>query len=294
MAIRYGYDTTGRTIWRVESDVEPGHELICSACKRALPYPETFTRGTDRDPFAVVCRSCRPHAYAEILYKGRMVICQGAGRLLVDGWPEDPRGVQVEHVEYGPGFIEKAATADLVWVRYWDKDRPGLLASRVNAHIQRTTDLFRRDTVEPEIVEWVLRRLENGQYVPEGRLTVLRVNRAYNIWINQGWRECGILGVIPSEYAVLGEYVMPNGSSTLKRLELVQDLETYSGIVPSHRELRSMSYFRLPKKWLRAVCEGAGEWWYGEPQQTRKRPKEPLEIWRARYPDEPYPGGNGE
>jgi hypothetical protein len=134
--------------------------------------------------------------------------------------------------------------------------------------------------------------LEKGQErrIPDAPLTVLQVDRAYNIAINQGWRPCGVLGVIPSEFKAILEYEMPRGSSALKIVDLVQDLEAYSGIVPWPWNSRSVSYFGLPKKWLRAVCEGSGEWWYGRPQQSRKVPKEPLKEWAERYPDEPYPG----
>lgn len=288
MAMRYGICTKGRTVWRVEAGIEPGHELKCAHCKRALPRPETFTRGDGNDPFAVVCRFCRPFEYDEILYQGRMVRCRGSGRLLVESWPEDPRGVQVVHPDYGAGFVEKAAMADLVWVRYWDKNRPGLLASRINAHLARVpNDVYRYNTVDQVIVDFVLHLIEKGAHVPDALLTALQVDRAYHIYINQGWRTGGVLGTIPSEFKAIIEYEMPNGSSALKIIDLVQDLDTYNGIVPYPWNSRGVSYFSLPKKWLRAVCEGSGEWWHGEPQQTRKTPRPPLETWAAKWPGEP-------
>ena len=125
----------------------------------------------------------------------------------------------------------------------------------------------------------------------EAKMTTLRIGRCYKMLVNQGWRETDVLGIIEEEGKAIVEYIMPNGSTSLRIIPLEVDLETYGGMVLCPWEYKNVSYFRLPKKWLRAIC-WAGSYWYGEPQQSSRIAPEPEKLWTERYPNEPLEAEN--
>jgi len=90
------------------------------------------------------------------------------------------------------------------------------------------------------------------------------VGLAYQLWVNQGWREAAVLAILDKE--ALLEYQMPNGSTSLRIVPKCSDL---NGTIETAtcKAWRSVSYWRVPRKWLRELAE-TGEPWIGTPQQS--------------------------
>lgn len=89
----------------------------------------------------------------------------------------------------------------------------------------------------------------------------LYVGDWFEININQGFRDAEILAVIGHEALI--EYHMPKGSTALR---VIDRRDPYETEYTPPWERGSISYFRLPKKWSKAMME-AGTHWYGLPQQ---------------------------
>ena len=280
---RYGIDLSGRDIWQVD----PGSEFLCSECNEPLAHPATFTRGKEGDPTAIVCRYCRPFEYEEILYKGSMVRCRGSGRLMVENWPENPRGVQVVHPYHGDGFIERAAHADLVWVRFWGKeDRLARRGPRANTDIFRVSDLYRLDTVDQLIVDWLMDRIEKGLPLPPTRPHRLTVREAFLYHARGEWCDAWVVAIIEDEDRALLEYIAPDGSTALRIINRTVEANPDVHSV-EWGKVRSVTYRNLPKKWLRAICLSRNIVWWGQPQGAGAWPGTPQETWEKRYPNEP-------
>lgn len=80
---------------------------------------------------------------------------------------------------------------------------------------------------------------------------------------NQGWRAGQVLVTIDDEALI--EYEMPNGSTALWVVK--RD--------PPHQRVRSLSYYNVPLKWLRALVADGIEW-TGNPQQQNPAKGAPL------------------
>ncbi len=90
---------------------------------------------------------------------------------------------------------------------------------------------------------------------------MLEIGDYFYIRINQGDRHAEVLAVIGDQALI--EYYMPNGTTALR----VIDRRDPHGTEYEPRGKRgNVSYFRLPKKWSRAM-EEAGSTWYANPQQ---------------------------
>ncbi len=98
--------------------------------------------------------------------------------------------------------------------------------------------------------------------------------------VNQGTREGTVLAVLGTKFLV--EYEMPNGTTALRVLSMLDDLENGP----------AMSYRAVPTKWLRAIVnDGVGDW-EGRPQQSggKSAPK-PAEILATRLQRPVMSGG---
>lgn len=91
---------------------------------------------------------------------------------------------------------------------------------------------------------------ENWNYIDRD----LAVHDDFLLAVNQGWREATCLAVLGDDALI--EYEMPSGTTAL-RIVLAADPDgTYI----------NMSYYDLPKKWLREMAAW-GICWIGNPQQ---------------------------
>ena len=100
----------------------------------------------------------------------------------------------------------------------------------------------------------------------------------YQIWVNQGWRHAMVLAILEDEALI--EYEMPNGSTSLRIVPLMSDLEGAIEMATGNT-WRSISYWRVPLKWL---CEmvRTGETWIGSPQQSTFFVPSPAELLAER------------
>ena len=71
---------------------------------------------------------------------------------------------------------------------------------------------------------------------------------AMTLFINQGERDALVLGTI--DELMIVEYEMPNGTTALQILKNEKSV-SYG---------RSVSYASCPKKWLKAIRNGVGDW----------------------------------
>lgn len=91
------------------------------------------------------------------------------------------------------------------------------------------------------------------------------------VFVNQGARPATCLATIGIQALI--EYTMPAGKTALQVIDIRTEEPTPG---------RSVSYFSLPTKWLRAIVR-AGMDWDGNPQQTgSRRPASPEAMLAAR------------
>lgn len=102
---------------------------------------------------------------------------------------------------------------------------------------------------------------------------MITVNQSFDLFINQGARECVVLAVIGDR--ALGEYVMPAGSTSLVYLK-----EDTSGAI---QMCGNVSYAACPKKWIQAMKD-AGTEWIGKGQGRRVSWKDALASLDEKVP----------
>jgi hypothetical protein len=118
----------------------------------------------------------------------------------------------------------------------------------------------------------------------------------HSVWANQGWRDCTELARIGDE--VLVEYEMPNGTTALRVISLAhytrftteariaeeQGVGSRAARQIEAKDLeaaatqgRSVSYTKLPKRWVRAMHDAGTTEWIGLAQGY---PKVRVSDWK--------------
>jgi len=92
---------------------------------------------------------------------------------------------------------------------------------------------------------------------------VLYAGQTVYVDANQAWREGEVLATIKDEALI--EYQMPNGSSTMWVVKRV----------PPYQRTRNISYYNVPKKWLKELVDTSVDW-IGCPQQLNPKKGMPL------------------